>query len=79
MVPLYYVTLASQCSTYNLLCLKHSRTSNTIKLTVCVCVCVCVYSSCNCMLNDYNATATNSFYRLLATFSWILQSPHNRS
>ena len=28
-------------------------------------MCVCVYSSCN-------ATKTNSFFRLQATFSWIL-------
>ncbi len=38
------------------------ETRDTVKLTV------CVYSSCNCS-TVCNATKTNSFYRLLATFS----------
>ncbi len=47
---------------------RRSRTRDTVKLTV-KCVCVCVYSSCNCSTVAMHATKTNSFYRLLATFS----------
>ncbi len=69
-VPLYVVNLGLRAYFY---ASRRSRTRDTVKLTVCVCVCVClcVCSSCK-LLNGCNVTKTNNFYRVLATFSWIL-------
>ncbi len=47
--------------------------ADTVKLHDCVCVCVCVCLSVPAVsAHGCNATKTNSFYRLPATFSWIL-------
>ncbi len=52
---------------------RRSRTRDTVNLTVCVCVCVCVCGSVPAVTAQrLQCNETNSFYRLLAMFSWIL-------